>query len=370
MEVSNGQSSEVYQVRATMSWSGRKARPSKVTKKVCIYMSDEYSSCAKLTAQQLACKRLRHITTPSQFYREYQNLQSANRLHHPNIVQMIAAFRFEEDRIQYYNILFPLAIGTLKQLFAGQLGKPSKRFWSQFEGLASAVAYLHSECNTAHRDLKSSNILLYRNTKTPGFTAKIADFGLAVNLQDAKSWAFGTTESQSALRYGAPEMRKYEDPISQPPLVPAPASTRLPNAHFPLPEELRAADVWTLGCIFVQMLSFLVLGPDWQWKFRIAITTTKDNITTDQLDDGVNIKEEVLGWLSEMGRLDAQAKEIGPLVKTMLAPASNRPSSTTVWEQLLTVCAPPCNYTYFITAAGKSEFFTEYLMFVFYHSLV
>lgn len=326
-----------------MSWSARKARPSQVTRKVCVYMFDENSSCAKLTVQQLACKRLRHVTTPTQFYREYQSLQSANRLHHPNIVQMIAAFRFEEDRVQYYNFLFPLAIGTLKQLLAGQFGKSSKRFWVHFEGLASAVAYLHDECNTAHRDLKSSNILLYRDTKTPGFTTKIADFGLAVNLQDAKSWAFGTTESQSAmLKYGAPEMRKYEDPTSQLPSAPAPASTRLPDANFPQPEELRAADVWTLGCIFVQMLSFSVLGPEWQWNFRNAITTTKDNITTDQLDDGLNVKEEVLEWLSELGRLNLQAKEIGPLVKRMLAPALNRPSSTTVWEHLLEVCVLPC----------------------------
>ena len=48
-EVSNGQSSEVYQVRATMSWSGRKDRPSVVTKKVRIPMSDENSPYTKLT---------------------------------------------------------------------------------------------------------------------------------------------------------------------------------------------------------------------------------------------------------------------------------------------------------------------------------
>ena len=58
---------------------------------------------------------------------------------------MIAAFRFEEDRIQYYTFLFPLAIGTLKQLLAGELGKPSNGFWVQFKGLASAVEYLHNE---------------------------------------------------------------------------------------------------------------------------------------------------------------------------------------------------------------------------------
>ena len=332
-----------------MSWSARKARKSqvKVTEKVCICISDENSSYAKLTTQQLACKRLHHSTTPSQFYREYQNLQSANRLHHPNIVHMIAAFRFEENRIQYYNFLFPMAIGTLKQLFLGHLAKPSIEFWTQFEGLASAVAYLHNECNTAHRDLKSSNILLYRNSETPGLTTKIADFGLAVDLQDAKHWTSGTMESQSALKYGAPEMRKYEDPINQPPSAPAPASTRIPDTVFPQPEELRAADVWTLGCIFVQMLSFLVLGPDGGRKLRNAITTTKGNITTDQLDDGVHIKEEVLEWLSELGRLDAQAKEIGPLVKSMLAVSLTRPNSTTVWEHLLTVYTPPSRLTPF-----------------------
>ena len=255
---------------------------------------------------------------------------------------MIAAFRYEEDRIQYYNFLFPLATGTLKQLLADKLGKPSKGFWVQFEGLASAVEYLHNECNTAHRDLKSSNILVFRDTKRPGFTTKIADFGLAVNMQDAKSWVSGTTESPSAMKYDAPEMRKYENSTSRLLSTPVPASTRLPDAGLAQPEELLAADVWALGCIFVQMLSFLVLGPEWQWKFRYAITTTKDNITTDQLDDGISVKKEVIEWLSELGRLDVQAKEIGPLVKRMLAPAHSRPSSSTVWEHLLTVCAPSC----------------------------
>ena len=254
---------------------------------------------------------------------------------------MIAAFRFEEDHLQYYNFLFPLAIGTLEQLFAGRLMQPSKELWTQFEGLASAVAYLHNECNTAHRDLKSSNILVYENPETQSLTTKITDFGLAVNLQNAHSWAAGTSESQSALRLGAPEMRKYVDPLSQPPSALAPASTRLPDVLSPQPEELRAADVWTLGCIFVQMLSFLVHGIDGERRLRAAITTTEENTTTDHFDDGVSIKKEVLEWLSELGRLDVRAMEIGPLVKRMLAAALIRPSSTTVWEDLLTVNTPP-----------------------------
>lgn len=269
---------------------------------------------------------------------------------------MIAAFRFEENRVQFYNILFPLAIGTLKQLFVGHLGMPSREFWTQFEALASAVAYLHNECDTAHRDLKSSNILLYEDPETSDLIAKIADFGLAVHLQDAKSWASGTKESQSALKYGAPEMRKYQDQIAQPPSAPAPASTRAQGDHLPKPEELRAADVWTLGCVFAEVLSFLVLGPTGGREFRNAITTTKDNITTDQLDDGVNIKVEVLEWLSGLGRLDARAREIGPLVKRMLAVALNRPSSTAVWESLLMVCASSCTFTNpFMTAACPSK---------------
>lgn len=268
---------------------------------------------------------------------------------------MVAAFKFEEKLTEYYNILFPLAVGTLKQLSRGQLQILTSSLWTQFEGLASAVAYLHKECNTAHRDLKGSNILLYEESETaaenaqagrlrskagPRYIAKVADFGLAVNLDDVRSWASGTVESQSALQYGAPEMRQYQDPIIQSATAPAPASTRISEEYFPQPEELRAADVYTLGGVFTELLTFLVRGPGGGKDFRRAITRREGNLTSDQLDDGFNIKIEVLDWLTDLGIRNAKAHEIGSLIKRMFDAAFRRPSSSEVWDELLTVSTP------------------------------
>ncbi len=293
----------------------------------------------------MACKILSREDPELQcslFIREYKNLRTANRYHHPNIVQLLAAFHFQEKNTQRYNFIFPLAIGTLRHLIKGRIDVDFSRWeleglWTQFEGLASAVAYLHKECNTAHRDIKASNILICREHDSASLVAKITDFGLAVDLKYAQSWAAGTLESRSALKYGAPEMRKYQDTASEETSAPGLASRKREDDHSPQPSELRAADVWTLGCVFTLLLTFLVSGVDGEKEFRHAITTIKDNITTDELDDGVNIKVEVIDWLFNLGRLDLHAQEIGPLIKEMLAVALKRPSSAEVWDRLLTV---------------------------------
>lgn len=74
-------------------------------------------------------------------------------------------------------------------------------------GLASALAYLHDKCHMAHRDIKPSNILIYKNADS-SLGVKIADFGLAVDLDDAVVCQLGTVEAKSAWRYDAPEVRK------------------------------------------------------------------------------------------------------------------------------------------------------------------
>lgn len=95
--------------------------------------------------------------------------------------------------------------------------------WAQFEGLASALAYLHDKCQMAHRDIKPSNILLYQQTDN-SLVTKIADFGLAVDLEDAVVWQLGTAEAKSAWRYDAPEVRKL---IKDPEAREAPNPTQL-----------------------------------------------------------------------------------------------------------------------------------------------
>ena len=124
---------------------------------------------------------------------------------------MLKPFRYGENATQLYHLLFPLAGGNLKPIFRGSLKgtgihKISQALWTQFEGLASALAYFYDECKTAHRDIKPPNILLDEDTTHPKPIAKIADFGLAVTFEDFTSWQSGTTEAGSAWKYDAPEV--------------------------------------------------------------------------------------------------------------------------------------------------------------------
>ena len=259
------------------------------------------------------------------------------------------AFRYEENTTQYYNLLFPLAGGNLKQLFRGSLRnasvkKPSQALWTQFEGLASALAYLHDECSTAHRDIKPSNILLYEATTRPKLVAKIADFGLAVTYENFKSWEPGTAEADSAWKYDAPEVRAFATEQSGPthpfqtPL-PNKASFLEPNIQALLPKQLQRADIWKLGAVFTELLTFLVQGENGVTKFRNFIFVTQGNFTTKEFDDsrfddGVKVKDEVIEWLSRMEAEHSKAHEIVSLARLMLAQAEDRPSAAFVSDSL------------------------------------
>ncbi len=68
---------------------------------------------------QVAIKRLQQTTTVKQFLAEYKSLRRINSINHPNLVETLAAFRYEQDNVPYFNFVFPLALGNLKRLFRG-----------------------------------------------------------------------------------------------------------------------------------------------------------------------------------------------------------------------------------------------------------
>lgn len=104
------------------------------------------------------------------------------------------------------------------------VGTGDERIWASFGCLSTAVSYLH-ENNIRHKDIKPSNILLSRDG------IWITDFGSSKDFTPDHT---STSESQErgTPKYCAPEVFSYE-------------------------ESNRSADIFSLGCVFLEMLVVL-----------------------------------------------------------------------------------------------------------------
>ena len=109
----------------------------------------------------------------------------------------------------------------------------------QFFGcLCSAVQYLHSQ-KCRHKDLKPGNILIKNNT------VFITDFGTAWDWSDLSR---GTTVGKSGPytpRYAAPEVTEWE-------------------------ARNESSDIWSLGCVFLDILVAISLLPTSPSSNRMA----------------------------------------------------------------------------------------------------
>ncbi|CZR59541.1 uncharacterized protein PAC_09435 [Phialocephala subalpina] len=204
------------------------------------------------------------------------------------------------------------------------------------EVLPSALAYLHDECEIAHTDLKPSNVLLYETGGIPPLVTKIADFGLAVELRATTTWTLGTVEAKSAWKYDPPEVRAY---VERNQSSGAGGSIEHNNGELSRAEQLKRADIWKLGAVSTELSTFLVLGAKGVSDFRQQITTTRENLTSDELsdtrfDDGVKVKAEVLDWIRRLGKYSSFVAEIEELLRNMLAEDVKRSSAALVSRQV------------------------------------
>ncbi|EME39022.1 hypothetical protein DOTSEDRAFT_39202 [Dothistroma septosporum NZE10] len=285
----------------------------------------------KSFTEKVAAKVLKSQTSAAHFHKELQTLKDVTVTNHQNVVQILDAFRWEQDGLQRFAFAFPLAICNLKQLFRNQMSDGSTphsgvldrvdSLWYQFEGLAAGLEFLNLHCRTAHRDLKPSNILLFTLGNTSYLSAKIADFGISCGLDGVKSHTRGTLEYRSALNYDAPEIRRAASQALHD------EALKADEPYALTPEELLKGDIWKLGAVFVELLTFLVYGSAGVGDFRDFITTDDGTIKTDEIarfDDGMKAKKEVFEWMRRLSKHDYRAAELVPLIDGMLRPADQR----------------------------------------------
>ena len=163
-------------------------------------------------------------------------------LDHPNIVKLLTAYTID----QTHNFLFPLADGDLKSLFR-QNSRPlgmetDNNVFQALHELASAIEAVHNYFSErfsirrigCHYDLKPNNIL-YRSGKLI-----LSDFGLSRLSEEIDG-------SDSVYRNGAADYW-------------APECLSLDQGFKRLPVG-RSSDIWSFGCILLEMLTYLQKGP-------------------------------------------------------------------------------------------------------------
>lgn len=170
---------------------------------------------------------------------------------HPHLISLLATY----EQFNVYYLIFPCAQGDLNVFWSKLKPKPSfdldtiKWVAEQCKGIAYGLLKIHNYRTSKsrfssheqrwgrHGDLKPENILWFSNGN--GGTLKISDFGLA--------------------EYSTVHSRSYK-PKSR---VAASMSYRPPECDLDGGLIGRSYDIWTLGCLYLEFITWLLGGWDY-----------------------------------------------------------------------------------------------------------
>lgn len=203
------------------------------------------------------------------FMNEVEQLKRFSGLAHEHLVTLLATFTFQR---RYY-FLFPYADCDLDQYWETQERTPAwgqdtvQWIAKQFKGLMGATDIIHEprhlELNVQrygrHGDIKPENVLWFRSLHDPRGILVLSDMGLS---------SFNRDTSRSNI------------PNSKIPVSPG---YRPPECDIEGGTVSRAYDIWTLGCLFLEMLTWLLGGHDFveefqEYRMSVYITGAENNI--------------------------------------------------------------------------------------------
>ena len=173
------------------------------------------------------------------------------------------------------------------------------RFYGALSGLTSALETLHdykpglrgTEMIGYHHDLRPKNVLVSKARFI------LSDFGLSKLKTGEDS---RTLFKRGQGHYLAPECEDLDN-------------------NFAKGVISRASDVWSLGCIILEVIVFMVKGADAIVGFRERLTTKRGSLTSKTLFRGDSIHPEVVRIMLEFDECDDPAiKDTAALVRQIL----------------------------------------------------
>lgn len=239
------------------------------------------------------CTRSQRLSTAQYL----QEIEIMRKLQHPHIASFVAAY-FDSGA---FNILMsPVADCDLRRYLACPEEFPEKRqhLITWFLSLAEALAYIHEQ-QCRHKDIKPANILI------SGHTVLLTDFGTSLDFSTMDSKSVGGC--LMTPKYCAPEVASHGS-------------------------RGRSADVFSLGCVFAEMLT-VEAGKsldDMNKCLNIRDDTNRHATYHDHL-------KELMIWLRGLYRTclgGVQRKIIHVSMKMLNKSAEQRPSALDVSNEL------------------------------------
>jgi serine/threonine protein kinase len=264
------------------------------------------------------------------FQNESAQLRRFNGLVHDHLVTLLATFTFRGQ----YHFLFPYAEYALDQYWEMRMPVPIMNIdtiqWvaKQCSGIMAAMdtihdprhlnLYLKEKGYGRHGDIKPDNILWFNSTTDPRGILVLSDLGLA---------SFNRETSRSNIpNAGIPPVPGY----------------RPPECDIKGGTISRSYDIWTLGCLFLELITWLLGG----WKLKQEFSEKRT--TTFLITGGQNNIFFRLNKTKEPGVYIAQIKpEITAVCRSthLLVAVTNCRSSG--WTNCIAIRIVPSSFTMF-----------------------
>ena len=212
------------------------------------------------------------------------------------MIKPVAAYQIREERC----LIFPWADGGNLGNYWENYGRKPPELRSlqwiiyQFVGICSALEELH-DSNCRHGDLKPENILWFKDDEDRG-TLQIADLGLA---------AFHEKDAHTNVRLGKDKLTSTPSGTSR---YEPPEMDKDREKRDAQEARSRQYDIWSMGCIMLELLIWLTYGyqavetfrknTDYFWELQEGngyavhhYVTSRMSIMDTQLQDSTAYKE-------------------------------------------------------------------------------
>lgn len=192
--------------------------------------------------------------------RTYRELKILRHLRHENIISILDVMEPPDNDATFHDVYVVLDLmeSDLHHIIHSVQPLSDEHIKYFLYQISRGLKYIHS-ANVIHRDLKPSNLLINRNCEL-----KIGDFGMARGLSS-------TPEDHSTFLTEYVATRWY----------------RAPELMLSFSEYTVALDMWSLGCIFGEMIGRRQLFPGKNYVNQLQLVLSVVGTPTDEYIESI-----------------------------------------------------------------------------------